>query len=246
MQELAKNYLFAGNKIIIYQDPNMFSFSLDTVLLANFAKVKKTDRICDFGTNNAAIPMMLAAKGHIGDVVGVEIQDRAVKIANKNIETNGFENIKIVKSDIYEYAQQNAKNKFDAIYCNPPFFKDWEMTNKNDSEFKTIARHEVKITLEKIIESAARLLENKGKFFMVHRSERVAEIIYFMKKNKIEPKRLRFVQAKNNKDVSTVLVEGSFVGNAGIKIMQNIIAHKDSGEYSDEIIKMFELGDNND
>lgn len=241
MDKLVQNYLFRNEKVKIWQDTQMFNFSLDTVLIANFVKPRKNDRVCDFGTNNGAIPMMITAKGFSGEIIGIEIQERAVEIAKKNIGENGFTNIKIEHNCIKEYVAKNSGKKFDLIYCNPPFFKYSETSNLNDSEYKIVARHEKHITLEEIILSAAKVLENKGTFVIVHRAQRVSEILHLMVKYEIMPKTIQFVYSKENVDATTVLVEGKFKSLTETKVLPALIAHNEDGSYSQQVEKMFEL-----
>ena len=125
------------------------------------------------------------------------------------------------------------------VVCNPPFFRVDERSNLNDNEFLKIACHEIKINLEEIIQSAARILDNKGRFAMVHRPDRMIEIINIMQKYDIEPKRIRFVYPKIGKDSHIFLIEGMYKGNKGLKIESPLYAHNDDGSYTNEIRKMF-------
>ena len=190
-----ENYLLAHNNLKIIQRKDMFNFSLDTVLLANFCTINKNvKKIVDFGTNNAAIPLILSTRTD-KDILGIEIQKEAVELAKKNITLNKLDNqIEIVHADINEYVK-NA-SKVGLVICNPPFFKVDEESNLNENEFLTIARHEIKIDLERIIKSASVILDNRGRFSMVHRPDRMIEILNLMQKYEIEPKRIRFVYPK--------------------------------------------------
>lgn len=232
------NYLLAYNNLKIIQRKDMFNFSLDTVLLANFCTITKdVKKIVDFGTNNAAIPLILSRRTN-KPIIGVEIQKEAVELAKKNITLNSLDNqIEIVHSDIKEFV--NDSIKVGLVVCNPPFFKVDEDSNLNDNEFLTIARHEIKINLEEIIKSAAKILDNRGKFAMVHRPQRMIEILNLMQKYDIEPKRIKFVYPKYNKESHILLVEGIYKGKKGLKIEQPLYAHNNDGSYSDEIKKMF-------
>ena len=232
------NYLLAYNNLKIIQRKDMFNFSLDTVLLANFCTITKdVKKIVDFGTNNAAIPLILSRRTN-KPIIGVEIQKEAVELAKKNITLNSLDNqIKIVHSDIKEFV--NDSIKVGLVVCNPPFFKVDEDSNLNDNEFLTIARHEIKINLEEIIKSAAKILDNRGKFAMVHRPQRMIEILNLMQKYDIEPKRIKFVYPKYNKESHILLVEGIYKGKKGLKIEPPLYAHNNDGSYSDEIKKMF-------
>ena len=232
------NYLLAYNDLKIIQRKDMFNFSLDTVLLANFCTITKdVKKIVDFGTNNAAIPLILSRRTN-KPIIGVEIQKEAVELAKKNITLNNLDDqIEIVHSDIKEFV--NDSIKVGLVVCNPPFFKVDEDSNLNDNEFLTIARHEIKINLEEIIKSAAKILDNRGKFAMVHRPQRMIEILNLMQKYEIEPKRIKFVYPKYNKESHILLVEGIYKGKKGLKIEPPLYAHNDDGSYSDEVKKMF-------
>ena len=232
------NYLLAYNDLKIIQRKDMFNFSLDTVLLANFCTITKdVKKIVDFGTNNAAIPVISSRRTN-KPIIGVEIQKEAVELAKKNITLNNLDDqIEIVHSDIKEFV--NDSIKVGLVVCNPPFFKVDEDSNLNDNEFLTIARHEIKINLEEIIKSAAKILDNRGKFAMVHRPQRMIEILNLMQKYDIEPKRIKFVYPKYNKESHILLVEGIYKGKKGLKIEPPLYAHNDDGSYSDEVKKMF-------
>lgn len=232
------NYLLAHEQFKIIQRKDMFNFSLDTVLLANFCTINKNCRhIIDFGTNNAAIPMFLSLRTDC-PITAVEIQEEACLIAEKNIELNDLKKqVKIIHSDIKEYCQGDVMA--DLVVCNPPFFKLGERSNLNESEYLKIARHEIMITLEEIIQNASRILNQKGRFAIVHRPDRLIEIITLMKKYDLEPKRMQLVYPKVGKECNTVLVEAIYKGNTGLKILPPIYAHEENGDYTKEIRKIF-------
>ena len=175
------NYLLAHNDLKIIQRKDMFNFSLDTVLLSQFCTINKDVRnIVDFGTNNAAIPLLLS-KRTPKKITGIEIQEEAVELAKRNVQMNDLEEqIEIIHGDIKEVVKTLPKAQL--IICNPPFFKVGEDSNLNENEYLTIARHEVKIDLEGIISSAAYLLDNKGRFAIVHRPDRMIDILNLMQK----------------------------------------------------------------
>lgn len=238
MNKEVTNYLLAYKNMKIIQRKDMFNFSLDTVLLANFCTINKDiNEIVDFGTNNAAIPLLLSRRTD-KKIIGIEIQEEAVNLAKKNIEINELTNqVEIIHDDIQEYVKGSKKVKL--VVCNPPFFKVGERSNLNDNEYLQIARHEIKIDLEGIVKSAASILDNKGRFAMVHRPDRMIEIINCMQKYDIEPKRVRFVYPKVGKESHIFLIEGMYKGNKGLKIEPPLYAHEDDGSYSLEVRKMF-------
>lgn len=232
------NYLLAYKNMKIIQRKDMFNFSLDTVLLANFCTINKDlNEIIDFGTNNAAIPLLLSRRTN-KKIIGIEIQEEAVKLAEKNVNINSLEKqIEIIHSDIKDYVKDAKKVKL--VVCNPPFFRVGERSHLNDNEFLQIARHEIKIDLDGIVKSAATILDNKGRFAMVHRPDRMIEIINCMQKYDIEPKRVRFVYPKVGKESHIFLIEGMYKGSKGLKIEAPLYAHEDDGSYSLEVRKMF-------
>lgn len=233
------NDLLAFKDLKIIQHRDMFNFSLDTVLLAHFCKLGKDTRtIIDLGTNNGAIPLLLSTRT-TKPIIGVEIQEKAVDIANRNIAMNGLEDqIKIVLDDMKDYSL-NHQNTSNLVLCNPPFFKVGEKSHLNDNEYLLLARHEIAVNLEGIIQSAQRLLDYHGRFAMVHRPDRLIEIIELMKKYDIEPKRLRMVYPKVGKESHIVLIEGMYKGQPGLTIESPLYAHNEDGSYSDEVRRMF-------
>lgn len=222
----------------IIQRKDMFNFSLDTVLLANFCTITKdTKRILDFGTNNAAIPLLLSKRTD-KKIVGIEIQKEACALARKNVTLNHLDNqIQIVNADIKDYIVQSEKVHL--VLCNPPFFKVDEKSNLNENKYLQIARHEIMINLQGIISSASKVLENKGKFALVHRPSRLVDILKYMEQYAITPKRLRLVYPKKGKESHILLIEGIKCGNPGLKIESPLYAHNEDGSYTQEILNMF-------
>jgi tRNA1(Val) A37 N6-methylase TrmN6 len=238
MNQEVTNYLLAYENMKIIQRKDMFNFSLDTVLLANFCSINKNvEKIIDFGTNNAAIPLLLSTRTKT-NIVGVEIQEEAVDLARKNVALNNLENqITIVNQDIKEYVKNNRRVKL--VVCNPPFFKLGEKSHLNDNEYLQIARHEIAITLEEIISSASFILDHGGKFAMVYRPDRLIETINLLQKYDLEPKRLRFVYPKQGREANTFLIEAIKKGKIGLRIEAPLYSHNEDGSYSDEVMKYF-------
>ena len=235
------NYLLGYKNLKIVQDNEMFNFSLDSVLLPNFVTLnKKINKILDIGCGNAPIPLILSTKTD-AKITGVEIQKEVYELALESININNKqEQINIINEDINEYYKQIETDSFDVITCNPPFFKYIQSSNINKNEYKTIARHEVKLNLTELFTIAKKLLKNNGIIAIVHRPERFVEVIEQMKKNNIEPKKVQFVYPKKNMDANIMLIEGSKNGNPGLKILPPIYSHEENGEYTNEIKKYFE------
>ena len=231
---------YDGIKII--QRPDMFNFSLDSTLLADFViPLTKTKKILDLGTGNAPIPLFLSMKTK-AKIIGIELQEDVFDLAVRTIKLNNLEDqITILNKDIKGIHKSFENSYFDLITCNPPFFKYKESSHTNKHDYKTIARHEVFITLEEIIIEAKRLLTTKGSFVMVHRTERLIEIINLLTKHKFAVKRIRLVYPKKGTDSNMVLIDASNNGLPGLKILEPLYVHE-GNKYTDEVMKIFNFG----
>ena len=234
------NDLLDYSNLKIVQDDKFFSFSLDSILLPNFVSINKnTKKILDLGCGNAPIPMILSTLTN-AKIYGIELQKEIYDMADESIKLNNLENrITIINDNIKNIGNYFELNSFDVIVSNPPYFKIDEKSNLNLSIQKTIARHEKEITLSELVSIAKKYLNNNGVFAIVHRTDRLIEIIEEFKKNNIEPKKIRFVYPKVGKESNIVLVEGRKNGGVGLKILPPVYVHDDNGEYLDEVKDMF-------
>lgn len=235
----------AGENVFLSQRKDMFCVSLDTVLLVEFVKLKRTTKtVIDFGTNNGAIAILLAKKYKEVAILGIEIQEEAVKLATENVVTNNLEDrIKILNQDIKKYAAENENNyqkKVDVIVCNPPFFPiENEKTRLKLQPLKIAARHELHIDLQGIISSAAKLLKVKGKFFIIYDIQRIDLLFSLLKENNLMIKKIQFVFPKLDKSANLVLIEASNQTSQGLEVMPPLICHNDDGSYNDVIDKWY-------
>ena len=227
--------------MFIFQDNEGFNFSLESVLLPRFVTInKKVKKIMDIGTGNAPIPLILSRRTS-ALIIGVEIQKEICKLAIESVNINGLESrIEIINGDIKEIYKNIESDSFDVITCNPPYFRLSEKSNVNNNDKKTIARHEKELTLDDIFLIARKLLKNGGYISIVHRPERLVDIIEVMRKNNIEPKRIRFVHPHSNENANILLIEGVKNGKRGIKIDSPLISHEEDGKYSKEVMEFFE------
>ncbi|MBQ7137224.1 MAG: tRNA1(Val) (adenine(37)-N6)-methyltransferase [Bacilli bacterium] len=234
------NDLIGYKNMKVVQNPDWFSFSLDSVLLPRFVTLnKEVKNILDIGTGNAPIPLILSTRTN-ANIYGVEIQNDIYNLAVETININKLESqIKIINDDIKNIGQHFKSGFFDVIVSNPPYFKLNEKTRKNDDIHKTIARHELKLNLEDILKLAGVYLKNDGVLAIVHRSDRLIEIIELFRKYKIEPKRIQLIYPKENAEANIVLIEGRKGGKPGLKVLHPIIAHNTDGSYSKEITNYF-------
>ena len=232
--------LLGYENIKIYQNDDMFSFSLDSTLLADFIQTKNANKIIDLCTGNAPIPLFLTLKTD-ACIYGVELQEEVYKLAVKSVKINNFENqIKIINRDLKGIYKELGANSFDIVSANPPYFKYKETSNVNKNDYLTIARHEVMVTLEELIVEAKRLLVDGGRFYIVHRVNRLDDVIETLKKNKMGIKRIRFIYPKeNSEDALSFLLEARKNKPSDPVVLQPIYVQDSTGDYTDEIRKIF-------
>jgi len=232
--------LLEYNNLQIVQDTDYFNFSLDSVLLPNFVTINKNiNNILDLCTGNAPIPMILSTKTD-AKIYGVELQKEIFELASESIELNKLDDrIELINKNINDILEDFETETFDVITCNPPYFENNELNKKNNNQVKSVARHEIYMRLEDIFKISKKLLKNNGVVAIVHRPERLVEIIETMKKYNIEPKRLQFIYPNENKESNMILIEGKKNGNKGLKILKPLFVHEDNGDYRKEILDMF-------
>ena len=228
-----------GNKII-YQDDEWFAFSLDSVLLANFVTIKLSDKkIVDFCCGNAPVPMLLSFRTK-AKISGIEIQKEIYDLGKDSIFENRMnEQIEMILGNVCECDKIFDTESVDVVTCNPPYFKYKETSLINENKTKSIARHEVLINLEEIVINAKKILKNGGTFAMVHRPDRMIEIIELLKKYNFEPKRLQLVYPKVDKEANILLIEATKNGKNGLKVLAPLISHNNDGTYTCDVRKMF-------
>lgn len=218
----------------IYQDNECFSFSLDSIMLANFTTIRLRDKnIVDLGCGNGVIPLILSLRTD-KDIVGVEIQEKMAIMAKKSVEYNKLsDQISIINMNMKDFADGEYFESFDLVTCNPPYFRVNDKNYFNDSYEKMVARHEIEINLSDLCVTAKKLLKNNGNFAIVHRPERLMEILLEFRKNHIEPKRIQFVYEKVTKGSTLVLIEGQKNGKEGLKIENPIVMYNEDGSMTD-------------
>lgn len=228
---------YKGLKII--QNPKEFCFGIDAVLLANFPNVKKGDMILDLGTGTGIIPILLSAKTEAKHITGIEIQPYLAEMAQRSVKLNNIEEkVTIINEDLKNATNFLPLSSYDIITCNPPY-KTNQTGLINSSCSKAIARHEIKCCLEDIIKISGKLLKVGGKLCMIHRPNRLPDIICLMRKYKIEPKKLRFVYPKKNKPPSMILIEGARYGGVEFTVQKPLFIYEDDGNYCKEINEIY-------
>ncbi|MGG7097391.1 tRNA1(Val) (adenine(37)-N6)-methyltransferase [Clostridium sardiniense] len=232
------------NGLMLIQKTDGFKFGVDAVLLSDFANVKKKHKVIDLCTGTGIIPFLLYGKYNPSSIKGIEVQEDMVEMANRSVNLNETYNIEFIHRDLKDIDFLKTVEKADVITVNPPY----KLNNAgivNPSDKLSIARHEVLCNLENVIEASRILLKDNGRLFMVHRPERLADIITLMRKYKIEPKRIRMVHPNKNKAPNIVLVEGQRDGGSFLKWDAPIYVYNEDGNYSDEINRIYGRGENN-
>ncbi len=234
------NDLVGYDNLKIIQNSDYFNFSLESVLLPRFCQVKKNMKILDLCTGNAPIPLILSTMTD-SKIIGVEIQKEIFDLAIDTVKLNNLEEkISILNMDAKDIVNEFSTDSFDLITCNPPYFKYVKSSNLNQNMVKSIARHEIKIKISDIIIIARKLLKNNGSLVLVHRVDRLAEIINLLTLNNLSVKRLRFIYPKMNEEANLVLIDARKNGNVGLKVLKPLVCHNEDGSYTDEVLKMFE------
>lgn len=227
------------NGLKIIQKTDGFCFGMDAVLLSGFASVKPGERALDLGTGTGIIPLLLSAKTKGDHFTGLEIQTEIMKMAQRSVALNGLEKkIDIIQGDIKEASRIFGAASFDVVTSNPPYMNDAHGL-KNPGDVKAISRHEVLCTLEDVVREGTKALKPGGRFYMVHRPHRLAEIITVMRQYKLEPKRMKFVHPFADKDANMVLIEAVRGGGAWLKLEPPVIVYKEPGVYTDEVYEIY-------
>lgn len=209
----------------IYQNKDAFKFSIDSVLLAEFVDINfKVKNIIDFCSGNAPIPMILSTKFN-KNIVGVELQKNIFDLGLKSIVMNNINNINYLNMDVKEVVDY-FDYKFDIITCNPPYFKYNSESVININEEKAIARHEISITLEEIICCASKILKDSGSLYIVHRSERLVEILDLFKKYHFGLRKLEFVYDNINSNSCFLLIEAKYKCKDDLKVLRPLYIDK--------------------
>lgn len=226
-----------GTKYKIIQNKDRFSYGTDAIFLSYFAKGKGV--VVDLGTGTGIIPLRLYGKDQVDIIYGIEIQEEVANMAERSIALNNLEEkIKILNMDLKDLPHQFGKNTVDTITTNPPYMKAGGAIINKEENF-SLSRHEIACTLEDIIGVSSYLLKPLGKFYMVHRPDRLVDIIYNLRQYNLEPKYIRFVQPKQSKKPNLILIEATKDGKPDLKFYDPLIVYNEEGTYTDEIYKIY-------
>ena len=236
------------NNLKIIQNKNDFCFGIDSVLISDFSKnIKENAIVMDMGAGTGIISLLLCAKTKLKKIFLIEKQKDVADIARRNIELNMLENkMEIFNEDILNLKNIFKGNYFDAIVTNPPY-KKANSGLKNESLNKYISRHETTANLEDFIREAKRFLKSKGSLFIVHRPERIVDILSLMRENKIEPKTMQLVYSNIQSEPKLVMIEGVKDAKAFLKVKKPLIIYDENNQYTEDIKKIYnkDKGENN-
>ena len=237
---ISLNDVLGYDNLKIFQSSEFFSFSLDSIVLANYTIIRKKDkRIIDFCTGNAIIPLILSKRCD-KKLEAIEIQEKLYSLALKSIDYNNLQDrINLFNEDIKDFSNRIVnQNKYDLVLCNPPYFVNNENSIKNLNYEKCVARHEILINLEEICSCAKKVLKDNGVFSLIHRTDRLIEILDDLKKNNLEPKIIKFVYDKVDSASNLVLIQSQKNGKTGLRIDPPLILYNDNGLMTDEYKKL--------
>ena len=224
------------NGYYVIQDPDKFCFGMDAVLLSGFAKVKKGETALDLGTGTGIIPILLKTKTNGKHFTGLEIQKECADMAGRSVRYNHLEDdVEIVRGDIKEAADIFGAASFDVVTSNPPYMIGQHGLRNPDMP-KAIARHEVLCNLEDVVSQASKVLKERGRFYMVHRPFRLAEIM-----NRLEPKKMQLVYPYIDREPNMVLIEALKGGNSRVTVEPPLIVYKEPGVYTENILKIYDM-----
>ena len=227
-----------GLKII--QNKDSFCFGIDSVLLSDFAKnIKNNSWVLDLGTGTGIIPILLCGKTDLKKVIGVEVQEKIAEMAKRSIKLNNLEaRFQVINENILNLKNIYQNQTFDVVVTNPPYKKK-NSGIINENHEKLISRHEIEADLADFIKVSKDLLKDKGEFYMVHRPERLVDILSIMRKEKLEPKVLRMVYSNKNKEPKLVLIKGIKNAKPFLKVEKNLYIYDENGNYTDEILEIY-------
>ena len=229
------------NGYFVIQDPKKFCFGMDAVLLSGFARVKKGETALDMGTGTGIIPILLSQRTEGKHFTGLEIQAECAEMADRSVKYNCLEDrIQIVEGDIKEAAGIFGAASFDAVTCNPPYMIGQHgLTNPHMP--KAIARHEILCTFDDVANQAARVLKDRGRFYLVHRPFRLVELMAALTKYKLEPKSMHLVYPYIDKEPNMVLIEACKGGNSRIQIERPLVVYEKPGVYTKDILELYQM-----
>jgi len=230
---------FFDGKIKVMQSRAGYRFSIDSVLLAFHAAPRPGDRCVDLGTGCGIISLIMAVREFDIRIFAVELQTELAGLAEANVRENQMaDRIQVMHTDMRLLKPNMIGGPADLIVCNPPYRRPGS-GRINPAQQRAVARHEIKVSLIDIIETARRMLRTAGRFAVIYSAERTTDIMACMRSEQIEPKSMRMVHSTRNSEAKLILIEGVKGARPGLKVAPPLIIYDDSGDYTDEVKPMF-------
>ena len=228
------------NNLKIIQKNDGFCFGIDSVLLSDFArKIKNNRKVLDLGTGTGILGILLCAKTNLKQITGIEIQKDIADMATRSIQLNNLQGkFDILNCNIKDIDKLLKIDSYDAIVTNPPYKKP-NSGKINENKTKLISRHEIEANLDDFIRISFKMLKDKGTLYMVHRAERIVDILSTMRKYKMEPKRIRFVYSNKNSESKLVLLEATKNAKPFVKIERPLYVYNENGDYTQELLQIY-------
>ena len=228
------------NNLKIIQKNDAFCFGIDSVLLSDFArKIKNNSKVLDLGTGTGILGILLCAKTNLKQITGIEIQKDIADMATRSIQLNNLQGkFDILNCNIKDIDKLLKIDSYDAIVTNPPYKKP-NSGKINENKTKLISRHEIEANLDDFIRISFKMLKDKGTLYMVHRAERIVDILSTMRKYKMEPKRIRFVYSNKNSESKLVLLEATKNAKPFVKIERPLYVYNENGDYTQELLQIY-------
>ena len=226
------------NGLKLIQNPKLYCFTSDSVLLANTAKVKRKDKVLDLCSGSGIVGILIASKQGAKSVDLVEIQPEMANLAERNVKLNNLEDVvKVYEISVQEAADALGCEKYDVVVCNPPYQKAG--TGKTaENEQIAVCKTELKLTFFELAEAVRKLLKFGGKFCFIHNAERTAELIAALHANSLQTKKITLVKPKASKEPDTVIIEAVKGGKCGVKF-DFLTVFDEDGNYTDRVKKLY-------
>lgn len=228
------------NGLKIIQNKKWFCFGMDAVLLTNYCDIKSNSTVVDLGTGTGIIPILLSGKRNYSKAYAIEIQEEVAGMARRSVMLNNLQDkIEVLNIDLKDVLNYLQPNSFDAVISNPPY----KLNNSgiiNPSDKKAISRHEIMCSLEDVISKASFLLKQYGRFYMVHRPDRLADIMCLLRKYRLEPKQIRFVHPRAAEKPNMILIRASKNGNPELKFDPPLYIYGEDGKYTKDVYDIYQ------
>ena len=226
------------HNLFLLQRKNGYMFTSDSVLLANFVKLKKNDSAIELCSGSGVVSVLVAAKNEYKQITSLELQESLFELGKKNFKINNIQNATAHLGRVQNADKMFGAESFDVAFCNPPFFEPKLLTAENKE--RAVARKEIELSLSELVFSVSKILKFGGSWFLVYQSKRLSEVFEELEKHNLEPKEIQFVQPKKNKESNIFLLRATKGGKKGLKVLPTLVMYDDDGEESQELKEIYQ------